>query len=267
MSGRLVAMDTPRARPLSFEQLNALHAASRQITAQHQPGHRPGKLRELAAHQENIKEQERKRIAQDLHDELGQNLMSLKLDLLRIQDIVTATAIDKACAPPIQSAIHNLDSTLCAVRHIINDLRPPVLEFGLYAAIEWQLQKFRRASQLHCTLDANDEAWQGLLSSMQIDILFRILQESLTNIARHAKATCVLVSLRRSPCGLQMCIRDDGIGISSRDMAKQASFGLLGMRERLHALKGKLRIASAPGQGTMLTIDLPLQATPGADLH
>lgn len=266
VAGTLVVMDSV-PRTLAPDQLDALHAVSRQIMAHHELGCRHSTLRALAAHQENIKEQERKRIAQDIHDELGQNLMSLKLDLLRIQENVSATALARECASQIQSALHHLDNTICSVRHIINDLRPPVLTLGIYAAVQWQLEKFRRSTQLHCELDAHPLQWQGLLSDTQTEILFRLLQEALTNIARHANATRVLVRLDRNQFGLQMCISDDGIGIDSRVIKKHASFGLLGMRERLHELNGALHIVSTPGQGTALTIDIPLQDIPRTDLH
>lgn len=178
-------------------------------------GRQHNNLRALAAHQENSKEQERQRIARDLHDELGQNLLALKLDLT----MMLAPA-DYTLQPPLNDAIYNLNGVISGLRNIIDDLRSPVLELGLCATVKWQLRKFERLSKIRCVIDvgdvsdvgnADDSALYNSLSTAQVATLFRILQESLTNIRRHANASKVVLRLQRTSLGIEMRINDDGI--------------------------------------------------------
>lgn len=252
LAGNLCIVDH-QPRTLYDWQIDTLKILARQTMLLIEHGRQHNSLRALAAHQENIKEQERQRIARDLHDELGQNLLALKLDLTMMP------------APPessqqkrLNGAIDNLNSVIRGLRNIINDLRPPVLELGLSAAIEWQFRQFERISQLHCIIETGDPELYNSLNAMQVATLFRILQEALTNIRNHAKAQSVRLRLRRTEQGVEMRISDDGIGIGADAMTKFQSYGLLGIRERLRASHGKLMIETAPGQGTTLAIFLPL---------
>jgi signal transduction histidine kinase len=161
-------------------------------------------LRELASHQELIKEEERKRIAREIHDELGQNLLALRIDASMLHSR-TGTMHPKLNEKAAY-ALSQIDATIKSVRGIINDLRPPVLDLGLQAAIEWQIQEFRRRSGIHCDIVVRDESFDHHLNDKRATALFRIVQESLTNIIRHAQATHVQIDLNRESSLLYMKI-------------------------------------------------------------
>lgn len=215
-----------------------------------------GQLRRLTDHQENIKEIERKRIARDIHDDLGQNLLALKLD---VSTLYTRTVISHPrLNARVGMVLENIDATIKSVRAIINDLRPATLELGLYPAVEWQLKQFQQVSGIACTMVALEEEFQSGLSDELISATFRILQESLSNIARHAQATEVNIALSHQDGQLQMQVRDNGIGIQPPDRRKENSFGLIGIKERIIALGGELLIDSTQDNGTTLTMTMPL---------
>lgn len=211
-------------------------------------------LRELTAYQDRIKEDERKRIAREIHDELGQTLLALRLDVSML-DTRTAMSHPKI-NDRVRGVLQHIDATVKTIRTIINNLRPAVLDLGLGAAVEWQVQEFRRRSAIACDLvmDANEYA----LGDARSTTLFRILQESLTNVIRHANATHVRIELYEHGTNLVMKITDNGIGIAPVDRNKTDSFGLVGIEERILALDGEFLLDSAPGQGTVLTIFIPL---------
>ena len=214
-------------------------------------------LRQLAVHQEVIKEEERKRIAREIHDEMGQNLMALRIDvsMLHARTAVSHPRLHKK----VETVLTNIDNTIKSVRAIINNLRPAVLDLGLHASFQWQIQEFRRRTGIDCELFAkSDELDQGLTEE-QTTTLFRILQESLTNVARHANAKCVNIALNRKGGQLQMRIADDGVGMYPGDRRKSKSFGLIGIRERISAIGGELMVESTIGQGTVLLISVPLE--------
>jgi PAS domain S-box-containing protein len=218
--------------------------------------HSQGLLRELTAHQDRLKEDDRRRIAREIHDELGQTLLALRLD---VSTLATRTAqAHPRLNQRVRDVLQQLDATVKSVRSIINNLRPAVLDLGLAAAIEWQVNEFRRRSGIACELVL--DADECVLDDLRATTLFRILQESLTNVIRHAKATHVLVELRQEGDRLAMRITDNGIGIGTADEARYTTdtFGLVGMRERIHALNGEFQIASTSGRGTALTIYIPL---------
>ena len=213
-------------------------------------------LRRLSDHQQNVKEDERTRIAQDLHDDLGQNLLVLKMD------VDTLYARTRAAHPKLNGrvrlALDNIDGTIKSVKAIMNNLRPATLELGLYPAVEWQLRQFERSSGIVCRLLASEEVAGRQLDQVRIAAVFRILQESLTNVARHAKASEVQVALVQDEHGFSMSVADNGRGLDAGDRRKGNSFGLMGIRERIDALGGELDIASSPGHGTVLSIRLPI---------
>jgi signal transduction histidine kinase len=213
-------------------------------------------LRELASHQELIKEEERKRIAREIHDELGQSLMALRIDasMLHARTADTHPKLNEKAA----YALNQIDTTIKSVRGIINDLRPPVLDLGLLAAIEWQVEEFQRRSGIVCSIAVRDEEFDKNLEEKSATTLFRILQESLTNILRHAKATQVSIDLNRDSSWIYMKVSDNGVGISGTNRKKANAFGLAGMKERVSMLGGELKIDSAEGKGTMLAISIPL---------
>ncbi len=215
-------------------------------------------LRQLAVHQQVIKEEERKRIAREIHDEMGQNLMALRIDvsMLHARTAVTHPRLHAK----VETVLANIDNTIKSVRTIINNLRPVVLDLGLYASFQWQIQEFQRRTGIACELFAKaDELDQGLTEE-QTTTLFRILQESLTNVARHANASCVNIALDRKGGRLNMRIADDGVGMYPGDRRKSKSFGLLGIRERISAIGGELTVESIVGEGTVVELSIPLQA-------
>jgi signal transduction histidine kinase len=217
-------------------------------------------LRELASHQELIKEEERKRIAREIHDELGQNLLALRIDASMLH--ARTGDMHPRLHQKASYALNQIDSTIKSVRAIINDLRPPVLDLGLQAAIEWQIAEFRRRSGIACNIVVRNESFDHALDEKVATALFRILQESLTNIIRHAQATQVEVELNRDGSWLYMKIADNGIGMQKSTRRKTSTFGLAGIKERISMLGGELQIDSGEAKGTVLSISIPLALLP-----
>ncbi|MGE5623343.1 MAG: ATP-binding protein, partial [Bacillota bacterium] len=213
-------------------------------------------LRELTAHQDRVKEDERRRIAREIHDELGQTLLALRIDVSMLE--ARTGKSHPRLNEKVRSALQYIDATVKTIRTIINNLRPAVLDLGLTAAIEWQVSEFRRRSGITCELVLGEEEFA--VDDARATTLFRILQESLTNVIRHAKATHVLIELHKKDGQLVMRIADNGVGMYPEARKNSNSFGLVGVEERVHALNGKFHIASTPGQGTVLTIHIPLVA-------
>lgn len=211
-------------------------------------------LRELTAHQDRIKEEERRRIAREIHDELGQTLLALRIEISMLE--ARTSQKHPRLNARVRSALQQLDATVRAVRGIINDLRPAVLDLGLVAAIEWQVAEFRRRSDIECELFIDDPDIS--VDNDSATTLFRILQESLTNIIRHAHASRIAVALYSSEGWLTLKIMDNGIGMSPDAQKKPESFGLVGIEERVLALNGKFSIASMPNSGTTLLVTVPL---------
>jgi PAS domain S-box-containing protein len=211
-------------------------------------------LRQLSDHQEQIKEAERKRIAQDIHDDLGQNLLALKMDVAPLR----ARLAGGRLRARVQIVLDNIDASIASVRAIMNDLRPAMLELGLHPAVAWQIQQFERMSGIACRLTALAPEAEFGLDEEQTLAVFRILQESLSNVARHAQASDVQIELAAGPNGFSMTVADNGKGLQPGDRSKDNSFGLMGIRERVLLLDGELTITSSPGSGTVLLIAIPL---------
>ncbi|MET0322797.1 MAG: CHASE domain-containing protein, partial [Duganella sp.] len=212
------------------------------------------KLRRLAAHADQIKEQERKRIAREIHDDLGQNLLVLRIeaDLLATR---TRHRHPRLHARAVNT-LRQIDSTIKSVRHIINDLRPTVLDLGLNAAVEWQIAQFRERSGMVCEL--NQHQHDIHVDDHCATAFFRILQESLSNIAQHARASLVRVELGQTGNRLIMTITDNGVGLRASNRNKVGSFGLVGIEERIKLLGGTCAITSGPNAGTTVSISVPL---------
>ncbi|HEX8614116.1 MAG TPA: CHASE domain-containing protein [Telluria sp.] len=209
-------------------------------------------LRELAEHNARVKENERKRIAREIHDDLGQNMLALRIDLAMLSqgDLHqgTRSGIDKALA--------HIDTMMAAMRMIINELRPAVLDLGLDAAVEWELAKFQRRTGIECHLDIQRDA---LNPGDEISAaLYRIVQESMTNIMRHARATRVELALWSENGWILLRLSDNGVGMTEQCRRKTTSFGLIGIAERIHALGGTFDTDSSTGNGTTLTIAVPV---------
>jgi signal transduction histidine kinase len=212
------------------------------------------KLRKLARHQEQVKEDERRRIARDIHDDLGQNLMALRIDMSVLAARSTDVTVTKEW---IEATLSQIDTTIKAVRTIINDLRPTVLDLGLHTALEWQAIKFEQRTGIACQLQLGHD--EIVLDDQCSTALFRIVQEALTNIMRHAQARQVQIEMQRTDGRLSMTIADDGVGLAADSIKKENSFGLTGIEERIDALEGTLSVVSKPGQGTALMLSIPLK--------
>jgi signal transduction histidine kinase len=212
------------------------------------------RLLELTAHTEKVKEQERTRIAREIHDELGGNLTAIKMAISLIKRKLEAT---HTCVEKVDYIDKLADDTITAVRRIASDLRPSVLDLGLVAAIQWQVHTFVRHTGIACEfICAEDEI---SCPTDQATALFRVTQEALTNISKHARANLVHVYLEKDDINtISLNITDNGIGIQPADYLKPGGFGLRGMRERIGMLGGQLNIDTSPQMGTALNITLPL---------
>src|SRR5437660_543720 len=211
-------------------------------------------LRDLAARLEAAREAERTRIAREIHDELGQALTALKIDLTWLKRRLPQPAPELAGKVDGMEAI--LDGTAGAIQRIATELRPGVLdELGLKAAIQWQAREFEIRTGIACPVEVAAE--QPAVDASRATAAFRIFQEALTNVARHASATRVLVRFTISTQALELSVQDNGRGISDDALADSRSLGLLGIRERATSLGGTVTITGAPGRGTTLTLSLP----------
>ncbi|AVR96043.1 sensor histidine kinase [Pseudoduganella armeniaca] len=202
---------------------------------------------------ENIREEERAYIARELHDDLGQLLATLRVDMSLL---LQQPAANPAMRELMTGMDERLLSAITSLRRIASNLRPRALdEGGLYFALQSLRHDFEQRHGIACKLEARE--CELVLNDRTSTAIYRIVQESLTNIARHADASHVRIALRRA-CGmLHVTIDDDGRGIAQSDMEKPASFGLLGMRERVWAIRGDIAITGSP-RGTRIAIHLPL---------
>ena len=214
-----------------------------------------GQLRALAAYLEVMQEHERTAIAREIHDDLGQMLTALKIDLSWVANRLSHE--QTALREKIRMMHTLLDSLIESVRRLAAQLRPSVLDdLGLVAAIEWQAQEFHRRTGVACEFTATLEEHE--MDSDLCTAVFRILQEALTNVVRHAHATRVTIHLAEEAGCLYLTVADNGRGITSQDLGNKHSLGLLGMRERAHLLRGEVRIVGSPAAGTTVIVRMPL---------
>lgn len=216
-------------------------------------------LRELVAQGEVLREEERKHIAREIHDELGQILTALRMDvaLLRLQYGVR----DAVMLAKVQGMTVLLDRAIQGVRNVASNLRPTVLDMGIVSAVEWLCDEFAEHTGVPCVAHLADSHID--LDETHAVVVFRIVQESLTNVARHAEASSVEITLAQGADVLHVSVRDNGKGFDPADIANRKSFGLLGMSERAIALGGTVEIASAPQQGTVVSVRMPTKSTGG----
>jgi PAS domain S-box-containing protein len=213
-------------------------------------------LRALTARLQSIREEERKRVAREIHDDLGQSLTSIKIDLASLIRALPADQISESAKA--ESILRLVDQTIQSVRRIATELRPGILDdLGLVAAVEWAAEEFAARSGTRLWLDLPRE--DLVIDQESATAVFRIFQETLTNVTRHAQATQVEVHLGKEGGSIVLEVRDNGRGMNE-DLATAGSLGILGMRERALLLKGKLTIHSAPGLGTTVTVWIPTQA-------
>ncbi|WP_124951883.1 PAS domain-containing sensor histidine kinase [Sulfuriferula thiophila] len=212
------------------------------------------RLAELSAHIQQVKEQERMRIAREVHDDLGGNLTAIKMALTLVKRRVAEE--DTVMIEKVNYIDTLADRTIESVHRIAGDLRPSILDFGIVAAIEWQSQEFKRQMGIPCNFSSTDEDIE--LNADQATALFRVFQEALTNISKHAHATQVNVNLKRIKNSITLDIADNGRGMEQSDRLKPQSFGIRGMMERVGSLGGKLSITASPSAGSLISIQIPL---------
>ncbi len=240
-------LDSTRAVCLIASDLSETKRAEQELRASSE------QLRNLTAHLQSVREEERARISREVHDELGQSLTAVKMDLAWLAGRLPQRNVQML--KRIRSTRQLADSMIQSIRRISTELRPAVLDLGLAAAVEWQVQEFQARSGIQCKVRLlTHEVFAPDVSTT----LFRILQETLTNVARHAKATRVEVVKQKRRDRVVLMIRDNGRGFDEENPSVSKSLGLLGMRERAAILGGQVNISSAPGKGTTVTAWIPL---------
>lgn len=236
--------------------LTERHRSEESLRVTHQ------RLQELSTALQNVREQERAEIAREMHDELGQLLTGIRLELSWLGGRLPAERTDLKDKVGVLKG--QLSQTIASVRRITYQLRPLILDdLGLAAAIAWLVDDFSQRTGLEVMLDV-DDADEPPRGGLQALCLFRVLQESLTNITKYARASEVWISCRRDRDSWRLTVRDDGVGfdVDAVQVAgtERGGLGLLGMRERARTAGGELSISSAPGEGTQIDIRIPVQA-------
>ncbi|TDK57030.1 PAS domain-containing sensor histidine kinase [Pseudomonas moraviensis] len=210
-------------------------------------------LRELSAHLESVREEEKARIAREVHDELGQMLTVLKLETSMCELAYAQLA------PGLNERLNSMKRLIAQLFQLVRDvataLRPPILDAGIASAIEWQARRFEARTQIPCLVQVPDNL--PTLSDAKAVGLFRILQEALTNVMRHAQAHTVELTLELAGDELCLTVSDDGVGFVAAE-GRPTSFGLVGMRERVLIMGGRLELVSEPGEGTSLVVRVPV---------
>jgi signal transduction histidine kinase len=215
------------------------------------------KLRRLAAHLISVREEERAHIAREIHDELGQVLTGIKMEVGWLQKRLKEPAL----LEKTESMSKLIDSTVQTVRKIATGLRPEMLDdMGLVAAVGWQAKEFQKRTGIRCRAKLPPESKYDLEISTCV---FRIFQEILTNVARHARATRVDVELSVTEDRFNLEVVDNGVGIADSDLHGRKSLGLLGMQERAMLFGGEVGITGTPGQGTRVSVSIPIGRTTG----
>lgn len=213
-------------------------------------------LRALSAHHQAEMESERRTIAREMHDELGQLLTGLKME---VSTLGRRYAHVEGMADAVGDLQSQLKHIMTVVRQVAGHLRPPVLELGLYAGIEWLVDEFQRRGGIECDLICPEgDAISQRLSPQMATTAFRCVQESLTNVMRHAQANHVSISVSCQNQRLFLRIADNGVGFKPAAALSKQAFGLMGMRERVQTCGGQMLIISQPGAGTTIDIQMPL---------
>jgi len=212
-------------------------------------------LRKLTIHLESTREEERTIISREIHDELGQTLTALKMDIAWMKKRIPDSNIDILRKTETMGQL--LNSSIRAVQRISAQLRPSILDdLGLAAAVEWQAYEFKKYSQIKTKLDINPPDF--FIDPQKSIALFRVLQESLTNVSRHSEASLVKITLEKTENNVRLEVQDNGCGIAPEEESNPGSYGIRGMKERIRAVDGEIRIKGSPGKGTIVKINVPL---------
>jgi PAS domain S-box-containing protein len=219
-------------------------------------------LQELSDHVQKVKEDERARIAREIHDDIGGNLTAIKIDLLWLTNRLSSE--QKALHEKAAAIERLVDRTMDTTQRISRDLRPGILDLGLVAAIEWQAEEFQRRMGIPCEVTASDD---DIYLDQNLSVaIFRIFQETLTNISKYAQASRVDVSLVVGDDVVVLEVFDNGRGISRDQLSKPGSFGIRGMQERARSVGGDVEIEGISGMGTRIKVEIPLDVDMAAEL-
>jgi PAS domain S-box-containing protein len=219
-------------------------------------------LRELSQFLESVREEERAKMAREIHDELGQSLTALKLDLSWLSKRFPQELEQQS--ERMRSMGKLIDGAIQTVKRLSAELRPGVLDdLGLVDAIQWQAQDFSKRTDIKTTFTTNSE--EISLDRERSTALFRICQEALTNIVRHAQATRVTVGLKRTRHRVVLRVGDNGVGIEESQILDPRAFGLIGMRERAGFFGGEVKVSGDPGKGTVVAVSIPVPRREGLD--
>jgi two-component system sensor histidine kinase UhpB len=266
--GRIVWAEHRRVPVLDGHgRLIAIEGVGRDITANREIQNRlresEQQLRRLTASLHSAREAERAHLARELHDELGQALTSMKIDLSRTVRELIPLGVAPDLIDRMQSLAGHIDVATETVRRMASALRPPALDhLGLAAAIELEAAAVARRTGLRCRVSGNLPT--AAMTPEQTTAIFRIVQEALTNVVRHADASAIRVTLKQTPRSVSVTIHDNGRGIAEHALTDPASIGLLGMRERAELVGAGLMISSRPGKGTTVVIAIPIARARGA---
>ena len=222
---------------------------------------RTAALSELSNHLQVVREEEKSKLARDIHDELGGILVSAKMDVAWVEQRLRAR--DPEAAAKLDRTLQTLDDGVQTKRRIIEELRPTLLDnLGLPAALDWQVKEICNRGSLRCTMAMPDD--DVVIEPDTAIALYRIVQEALTNIVKYASAKNVRVALERLPDNLRLTIEDDGVGIRDDAQSNRLSHGIVGMRQRVKALRGEFSIGRREEGGTRIQVAIPI-ALPGSD--
>jgi len=246
--------DAPFGRKVFFHMVTDItdrKQAEEQLKASRQ------QLRELSQHLETVREEERTSIAREIHDELGQTLVTLKV---YISWFLRHLPQAEELAPDQTKTMYTLiDTAIKTVMRLSTELRPGALDdLGLAPAIEWQINEFKKWTSLEYNFVSTPR--HIVLDQETATALFRIAHEAITNVVRHAEATRVDILLRKTRLAVELSVSDNGKGIAEAQLNNSRAFGLVGMRERAHLLDGEVKISGTPGKGTLVKATLPLHA-------
>jgi signal transduction histidine kinase len=262
--GELIILEVPEVKQLKFKLKKMNEELAQKVAerteelsnANSELARTTAELRRLSNYLQDIREEERTHIAREIHDELGQLITVMKMDVSWLNSKLSTS--DEAIRGKLKDLNTLMDGVVHSVRKIASELRPGILDdLGLAAAIEWHLREFQKRSGIHYLFieTGNDES---LPDSVKTG-LFRIFQECVTNIARHSKAKQIRVNLKIEKDEVTMKIRDDGVGFDQQDVTGKSSLGILGMKERAAQINGDFKINSHPGSGTDISLQLSLQ--------
>ena len=213
-------------------------------------------LRDLAAHLQSAREEERISIAREIHDELGQSLTALKIDLSLLAKNIPKE--QRSLVMKIKSMLTLIDICIQTVKRIASELRPGLLDdVGIIAAMDWQREEFQNRTGIRCEFIANQEEFS--LDLERSTALFRIFQEALTNVARHSNASRIKINLKKKMNRIELKFKDNGRGITKEQISSPKSFGLIGIKERAQYFGGSVEITGAPDKGTTLSVIIPFR--------